>query len=248
MVKVKEDLTGQVFGWLTVLKQTEDRVTPSEKHLPMWLCQCSCGSEPKIISGHSLRSGTTVSCGCKKREFARMLGLNSKEENVYDLSGDYAVGYTLKGEEYWVDKEDVKLLSKYCWYYNDRGYLVTNDSEHKTIIYLHRLVMNVLDSNECDVDHKNHPPRHEHKIDNRKSNLELVTRSENIMNSHIRTNNTSGITGVNWNKDTQKWRARITINYKEINLGFFDNKEDAIKARKDAEIKYFGAHRLDANN
>lgn len=248
MVKVKEDLTGKQFGMLTVIRQEKDKVTPSGKHLPMWLCQCSCGSEPKIIGGHSLKSGTTVSCGCKKREFARTLGLASKKENPYDLSGDYAIGYTLKGEEYWVDKEDVELLSNYCWYYNDKGYLVTNDQERKTIIYLHRLVMNVLDFNGYDVDHKNHPPRKEHKIDNRKSNLKLVTRSENIMNSHIKTNNTSGATGIDWNNDIKKWRVRITVNYQEINLGFFDKKEDAIQARKDAEIKYFGDHRLDANN
>ena len=108
--------------------------------------------------------------------------------------------------------------------------------------------MNVLDSNGYDVDHKNHPPRKEHKIDNRKSNLKLVTRSENIMNSHIKTNNTSGVTGIDWNNDIKKWRARITVNYQEINLGFFDKKEDAIQARKDAEIKYFGDHRLNANN
>ena len=50
--------------------------------------------------------------------------------------------------------------------------------------------------------------------------------------------NTSGVTGVNWLKKNQKWRAYITVGDKQIHLGSFENKEDAIKARKEAEIKY----------
>ena len=50
--------------------------------------------------------------------------------------------------------------------------------------------------------------------------------------------NTSGVTGVNWLKKNQKWRAYINVGDKQINLGSFVDKEDAIKARKEAEIKY----------
>ena len=49
MVKVKEDLTGRVFGRLTVLCQDEDYVSPSGRHYPRWLCECSC-QEHNIIS------------------------------------------------------------------------------------------------------------------------------------------------------------------------------------------------------
>ena len=45
-----------------------------------------------------------------------------------------------------------------------------------------------------------------------------------------------------------KWKAYIKINQRTIHLGTFSNKEDAIIARKNAEIKYFGDHRYDANN
>ena len=57
-------------------------------------------------------------------------------------------------------------------------------------------------------------------------------------------NNTSGITGVYWKKDRNKWGARIVVNGKCIYLGYFANKEDAIKIRKEAEIKYFGEYRF----
>lgn len=52
-------------------------------------------------------------------------------------------------------------------------------------------------------------------------------------------NNTSGITGVYWNKNKGKWNARITFKGKCISLGDFRNKQDAINARKEAEEKYF---------
>lgn len=50
--------------------------------------------------------------------------------------------------------------------------------------------------------------------------------------------NTSGVTGVTWNNNRNKWIAQITINYRHIGLGYFDTKEDAIEARHEAEIKY----------
>lgn len=167
--------------------------------------------------------------------------------NRVNLDGDYGIGWTQKGEEFWFDKEDLPMVQNSCWSYSNKGYLQTTDREtHKTIKF-HRLVMGVTDPS-VQVDHKNHPPRHEHKKDNRKSNLEIVTRSENSQNRSLALNNTSGVVGVSWNKREQAWKAYIKINQKQIHLGTFYNKEDAIKARKEAEIKYFGEHRYDVNN
>lgn len=63
------------------------------------------------------------------------------------------------------------------------------------------------------------------------------------MNRPLRSHNTSGITGVSLHKQTNKWRAYIEYDQKYIHLGLFDTKEEAIKARKLAEIKYFGEYR-----
>ena len=170
----------------------------------------------------------------------------NKEENYIDLdSAEYAIGYTTKGEPFWFDKEDVDLVKQYCWYYNSSGYVVNKGKNG--IMFLHRLVMGVTDS-DVEVDHKKHPPRNGHKIDNRKSNLEFVTSSENKMNLSLREDNKSGVTGVFWIENRHKWWAYIGINGKRIGLGYFPNKEDAIKARKEAEVKYFGDRRYDANN
>ena len=54
------DLTGQVFGRLTVIRQVEDCVRANGKHMPQWLCECSCSNHTKkIVSGRNLRNGKT---------------------------------------------------------------------------------------------------------------------------------------------------------------------------------------------
>lgn len=64
MIKVKKDLTGMVFGRLTVIKQAEDKIYSNGSKDSQWLCKCSCGSKPFLVSGGSLKSGNTKSCGC----------------------------------------------------------------------------------------------------------------------------------------------------------------------------------------
>ena len=54
----------------------------------------------------------------------------------------------------------------------------------------------------------------------------------------------SGIVGVHWNKITEKWISRISINGKNVILGSFDNFKDAKLARKEAERKYFAPVKL----
>ena len=82
------------------------------------------------------------------------------------------------------------------------------------------------------------------KINNKINNLRLATKSQNNMNrSILGSNNNSGYTGVGWNKKDKKWSARITIDGVRKFLGYFINIEDAIKARKEGEIKYFGEFR-----
>ncbi len=80
------------------------------------------------------------------------------------------------------------------------------------------------------------------KDDNKRINLRRVDQSENLKNAAISKNNTSGFVGVCWHKRAKKWRAVIYSCGKNITLGAFDNVEDAIEARKLANIKY-GFHK-----
>ena len=83
------------------------------------------------------------------------------------------------------------------------------------------------------------------RLDNRKNNLRFVTFNENARNAGMKSNNTSGYIGVS--KYKNKWLSRICFNKEIIHLGYFKEKEDAIQARKEAEIKYFGEYRYDYN-
>lgn len=103
--------------------------------------------------------------------------------------------------------------------------------------------MNVKEP-EIKVDHIYH-----NKFDNRKSQLRLVDNNQNQYNQLMSKNNTSGCKGVYWHKKTKKWESLIGYKGKILYLGLYDNFEDAVKARKEAEVKYFGeyCYREDSN-
>lgn len=77
---------------------------------------------------------------------------------------------------------------------------------------------------------------------NRIENLREVTRSQNLMNSKIRSDNKSGVKGVYWNKEKRKWKTTVKMNGKEIFLGYHDFKEEAAAAAKAAREKYHGEY------
>lgn len=79
------------------------------------------------------------------------------------------------------------------------------------------------------------------KHDNRIANLRLATAQQNAANSRRPSHNrSSGVKGVTWFRPVKKWMAHITIDQRQIYLGYFTDKEDAIKARLDAAERYFG--------
>lgn len=59
----KIDLTGQHFGYLTVIKETSPYISPSGRKRTQWECLCECGNKT-IVKTENLRSGHTISCGC----------------------------------------------------------------------------------------------------------------------------------------------------------------------------------------
>ena len=83
------------------------------------------------------------------------------------------------------------------------------------------------------ISHKDH-----NGLNNCISNLDDVKQSENNRNLSISSKNSSGVTGVSWSKRVHLWRAYIGVDSKQRSLGYFIDIDDAIKARKDAELKY----------
>jgi hypothetical protein len=88
---------------------------------------------------------------------------------------------------------------------------------------------------ENDVDHIDGNP-----ADNRWCNLRPATHAENARNQRTRTDNTSGVPGVGWHAASGKWQARIKVNGRFIHLGLFVELEDAVAARRAAELEPFG--------
>lgn len=143
------------------------------------------------------------------------------------------------GQIYLYDKKDHELVSKYTWWYHSDGYCYvhvkhkdwTPEKKRKTAILMHVLIMNTPKG--MDTDHKN-----QNGLDNRRCNLRITDRSQNNYNSGLHKNNTSGQRGVNWFKPAKLWRAYIGGGKNRVELGYFKNKEDAIKARLNAEKIY----------
>lgn len=192
----------------------------------------------KSISPSSIKPNST--CGnknCLKHQ--EIQSSCRRKLNKYDLSGEFGIGYTNKGEQFLFDLEDYEKISKYTWYKDSEGYIRTNTFDYDTCkrgyTFLHNFVLDFTPNKNFYIDHIGGS---ETIHDNRKANLRVVTISENNINQQLRKDNTSGYKGINWSKVKNKWTARIQTKNKRVYLGDFDKLEDAVKARKIAEQKY----------
>ena len=201
---------------------------------------CDCGNKI-VTTGNSLKHGHTRSCGCLNNEKRSLLGKNSKKYNKYNLNGEYGIGWTSNtNEEFYFDLEDYDKIKDYCWFLDNRGYILTNTfgSKNQKMIQMHRLLMNYPKNK--DVDHINHNTK-----DNRKSNLRICSHCDNQKNMKLCSDNTSGVTGVSWDKSKNNWIAYIQSNNKSIYIGRYSDFDEAVKMRKEAEKIYFGEYSYD---
>lgn len=132
-----------------------------------------------------------------------------------------------------IDNEDFEKVKDYKIYLHKEGYATCSEG------FIHNLLFDNKDEKVI-VDHISR-----NKLDNRKENLRLATYSQNNMNSGIRSNSTTKVTGVSFAKLNGKWEAYLRINKKRVFHGYFENFRDAVNARKEAEIKYFGEYRCE---
>lgn len=78
------------------------------------------------------------------------------------------------------------------------------------------------------------------RSNNRWWNLRLATYSQNKANGSLYSNNSSGVSGVQWYRPLRKWLARIGTTGNQIHLGYFNSKEEAIIARRAATLMHHG--------
>lgn len=216
---------------ITVIRRADDVIKKDGKHETAWWCQCDCGSDPFVALGYNIKNGNTNSCGCYKsdRDFE-----SNHKTNKYDYSGEFGVGYAINtGTEFYFDWDDFDLIKDYCWYenVNKGGYHSLEARDYKNggkLMRMHYL----FGCKGWDHEDRN-------ALNNRRCNLRPATKYENARNSSLSTRNTSGVIGVSYYKPSNKWRSYIEYDDKFISLGYYFDKNDAIKARLEAEQKYF---------
>jgi hypothetical protein len=128
-----------------------------------------------------------------------------------------------------IDDADFDLVSQYRWGWSGRDVRSTTYPRIK----VHRLIVNPRD-NEI-VDHINGDT-----LDNRRCNLRVATRMQNMWNRKTNENNKVGLKGVTWRQDCHKYQAQIRVNKKTVFLGRFKTAIEAHKAYVEASNKYYG--------
>lgn len=166
-------------------------------------------------------------------------------KNKYEIRGDVTAIFLkrLTGEihECLIDTTDLKKLQDFGYTWNakystsTKSYYATTtiktDGKKKTYL-MHRFITDCPD--DMHVDHRNH-----NTLDNRSSQLRIVTRNQNMQNTKSsRANNySSGYRGVSWDKQCSKWLAYLTVNKKRMFLGHYESVEGAKSVVESARSK-----------
>ena len=155
-------------------------------------------------------------------------------KNKYVIDGDTLIVYNRKdNRQILFDAEDFYFINEHTWcinvYYTNKSkqeYVVTNIKQISgyKLKQVHRLLMN--EPVNMLVDHMNG-----NTLDNRKSNLRIVTHK---INNH----NETKAKGYFWNKNIKKWQSSICVNYKTIYLGLYNTEIEARAAYLEAKKKY----------
>ena len=150
--------------------------------------------------------------------------MKEKKYNGYEiLNGIATVGFNNCNEVFTCNESDWKFLKSFCWVKGKDGYPVTR-LPNRVNVRFHQMVLDIPKGMYCDHVSRN-------RLDNTRNNLKIVSPAENSKNKSLLSNNKSGCTGVCYYKRSNKWRAYLTTDGKQKTLGYFDKKEDAIKAR-----------------
>lgn len=201
------DLSGQRFGALSVVSRIEG-ATPTA-----WHCICECGKEVDVLASN-LRTGKTTSCGCGAERKRKLKG--KRNASWQDVSGQrfghlVAMRYD-HGRSRWFCVCD---CGETCW---------RNITELKT-------------RQDCGcAAAKAAGERIAAGMNGHRLGTQINT-IQHIIDGHVRTNNTTGCTGVI--RRGNRYQARIMVRGELIDLGRFGTIEEAAAARKAAEETYF---------
>ncbi len=209
------NLVGRTFGRWKVLYRRSHAAPDGRRK---YVCKCACGTI-KDVDGRRLSNGSSKSCGCRVGELTR------ERFTTHSLVGspEYKTWASMKqrctnpNTESYKDYGAMGISYDPKWeefegFYEDMG-------ERPEGTTLDRIDPN---GNYC------------------KENCRWSKQGLQNYNSRLQRTNTSGKSGVSWNKRKNKWEAAIGFQNRRIFLGYFDKWEDAVKSRQVAELEYYG--------
>ena len=136
-----------------------------------------------------------------------------------------------------VDDEDYEYLNQFNWHVaicKTVMYAVRKTERGKTIFYMHRIIMNVSNSN-IEIDHIDH-----NGLNNQKRNIRNATVNQNGWNKKSSIHSSSKYIGVSINNRDKNWQAGIKKNGKSFFIGAFKSEYEAAKARDKKAKELFG--------
>lgn len=222
----KHDLTNQKFGRLTALY-----TVPNNTHRTRWHCVCDCGNTKDVLQ-QNLLNGHVKSCGCflserngeRITEYNRTIGREMHGETKTRL---YRIWISIKTRCFYENSDSYKN-------YGGRGITICQEWVESFESFRSWAMSNgysdKLTIDRIDVDGDYCP-----------DNCRWVSMSVQEFNKRTLQRNTSGRTGVSFNKKDKRWVAYISFDKQFHFLGSFKCVEDAIKARESAEIKFYGS-------
>lgn len=208
------DRVGQVYGRLTVMAFVERLRTPAGAPYRTWRCRCICGTET-VVRGGNLGNGHTLSCGCHKLTVNITHGrTDTAEYSVWE--GMIQRCHNPKDTKWPLyGARGVKVCERWRSFEN----FLADMGERPPETSIDRYPDN----------DGNYEP----------GNCRWATIWEQNRNLRVRPTSQSGVNGVTWSNQRQRWVAMITVRSRRIGLGRFILMDDAIAARRAAEREYW---------
>lgn len=208
----RQNLTGQKVGNLFVIGL--DHIDKNRSSV--WLCECGCGNKV-------LRTTTRL------KRIEKDEGCNRCNTNKFFDRGKYIEGVTSNGESFFFDKEDFEKVSQFSWFMV-KGY----PTARRKKVTLHTFIMGKAPTG-YEYDHINRNP-----ADNRRSNLRLATRRENIANKIKSKGKTSKYKGVFWLKNKRVWVSVLIYKGEVFRLCRSHSEEECAEAYNKKALELYG--------
>lgn len=211
-----------------------------------------CGKELPPSNQHTrmVDGKTLMLCGKHYSQYVKYgKFLDNSQKTVFDsndfkVDGDITYVYTTnKNNEvsgfFKIDTEDLDRVIIHKWrLWHDNFFTGVQKP-----ISIYHFIMNVPIEQGQIIDHINHD-----RSDNRKCNLRICTQQQNICNQALKNTNTSGFSGIYFDKSRDKWVVEIKCNYVKCHLGRYEDINKACFVRYEAEKLVFGDYRNTSND